>query len=183
MHFVYRVCTPVVFLALLTGECGATGQISCANINFESKTWDASRIISGSSILLEENDEKYPSILYFYQPSGLACKKEIFARYEIEGGAPVVEHIFFMNLNGAPNVFSIVSWRINSRGLGTFGLWYQVYAYKLNKAGHLIENTRVSHSSEMNGMYGHWDGVESNFNYRTPSNVMRYWRHKKPANR
>ncbi|WP_144030124.1 hypothetical protein [Burkholderia sp. AU16741] len=150
---------------------------NCPNVNINNSVFDASALGRNSRISIENGTPEYPIVLDLYQSTKYGCEKAEFARYSVEGGVPTVESIFFMSLDGRVNVFSIVAWDINSRGDGTYGRLYQVYAYFFDKNGVLIENDRVSQDEAMTGIDGYAQGAESKFRYRTASDVKKYWRH------
>ncbi|MDN7425893.1 hypothetical protein [Burkholderia sp. AU45388] len=150
---------------------------NCPKVNINNSVFDASALGRNSRISIENGTPEYPIVLDLYQSTKCGCEKAEFARYSVEGGVPTVESIFFMSLDGRVNVFSIVAWDINSRGDGTYGRLYQVYAYFFDKNGVLIENDRVSQDEAMTGIDGYAQGAESKFRYRTASDVKKYWRH------
>ena len=79
------------------------------------------------------------------------------------------------------NVFAIVHWDVNSRGAGTYGKYYQVYAYAPDHRGELRENEAVVNSSAMTGMDGYQDGTESFFAYKTADAVKSFFGCKKKS--
>ncbi|WP_156437143.1 hypothetical protein [Burkholderia sp. RF2-non_BP3] len=151
----------------------------CSVGNIKKNVFDASVLAKNSWVSIENGTAEYPIILDFYRPTKYGCKKTEFARYSVEGGAPTVESIFFMPLHGRVNVFSIVAWDISSRGDGTYGRLYQVYAYFFDEDGMLVENKHVSEDDSMTGIDGYSQGVESKFRYRTASDVKKYWRSRR----
>jgi hypothetical protein len=101
------------------------------------------------------------------------------AKYSREGGDPNVDSIFFMGINGRINVFTIVHWDVNSRGIGTFGKYYQVYAYAPDPGGGLVENKMVVDNSEMSGMSGYQEGRQVSFSYVNADAVRSFFRCRK----
>jgi len=89
---------------------------------------------------------------------------------------PNVDSLFFMDLKGKSNIFTIVHWDVNSRGIGTYGKYYQVYAYTKDGSGRLIENKRVVDNSAMTGMDGYQEGEESIFLYKTAGAVKSFFK-------
>ncbi|WP_141723386.1 hypothetical protein [Burkholderia sp. A2] len=166
-------------LLLSLSAYGAKIVSNCPEININNNVFDASVLEYNSRVSVESGTFEYPIVLYFYRPTKNGCKKTEFARYSVEGGAPNVESIFFMRLHGRINVFSIVAWDVNSRGDGTYGRLYQVYAYFFDKDGMLVENKHISEDDSMTGIDGYSQGAESKFRYRTASDVKKYWRSRR----
>lgn len=171
------VAGALLFVFALSGY-GAESVAECPVVNVKNNVFDASALVKNSRISIENGSANYPLVLDFYRPTKDGCEKIEFARYSTEGGAPIVESIFFMLLHGRINVFSIVAWDVNNRGDGTYGRLYQVYAYDFDKNGMLVENKRVSEDDSMTGVEGYAQGRESKFRYRTASDVKKYWRSK-----
>ncbi|WP_124917990.1 hypothetical protein [Burkholderia cepacia] len=160
------------------GGYGAEYVANCPVESVENNVFDASPLVKNSRISIESGAAEYPLILDFYRPTKGGCKKEEFAQYSVEGGAPTVESVFFINFNKRPNVVLIVSWNINNRGEGTYGRLYHVYAYHFDESGELVENKRISEDGAMTGIEGYIEGRESRFRYRTALDVKKYWRRK-----
>lgn len=76
-----------------------------------------------------------------------------------------------MDIKGKPNIFTIVHWDVNSRGIGTYGKYYRIYAYTMDEKGRLIENRSMVDDSAMTGMDGFQEGRESSFPYKTAGAV------------
>lgn len=89
---------------------------------------------------------------------------------------PNLDSLFFLNLKGKPNIFTIVHWDVNSRGIGTYGKYYQIYAYVADEQGRLVENRSVVDNGEMTGMDGYQEGVESSFPYKTAGAVKSFFK-------
>lgn len=167
-----------MLFAFTLGAYGAERATDCPVVNVKNNVFDASALATNSRISIESGTAEYPLVLDFYRPTKRGCVKTEFARYSIEGGAPTVESIFYMPLRGRINVFSIVAWDINNRGDGTYGRFYQVYAYYFDGNGVLVENRCVSEDDSMSGVDGYAQGRESKFRYGTASDVKKYWRSK-----
>ncbi|WP_174955041.1 hypothetical protein [Burkholderia lata] len=175
--FVSRLLVASAISLLLSFSAyGAKVVSGCPEVNVKDNIFDASALERNSRVSIENGTAEYPIVLDFYRLTKDGCKKIEFARYSVEGSAPVVESIFFMVLYDRINVLSIVAWDINNRGDGTYGRLYQVYAYFFDKDGVLVENNRVSEDDSMTGIDGYVRGVESKFRYRTANDVKKYWR-------
>ena len=140
--------------------------------------FSARKIFKDSVVSIERNDADKTISLSIYKPNPSGCQKLTFAQYSIEGGAPNVDSLFFLNLDGKPNIFTIVHWDVNSRGIGTYGKYYQVYAYTTDEQGRLVENKSVTDNSAMTGMDGYQEGEESLFPYKTASAVRSFFKCK-----
>lgn len=140
--------------------------------------YSAGRIYKNSVVSVERNDADQTISLSIYRPNASGCEKTTFANYSIEGGAPNVDSLFFMDLEGKTNLFTIVHWDVNSRGIGTYGKYYQVYAYVTDDQGKLIENKSVIDNSAMTGMDGYQEGEESSFPYKTAGTVRSFFKCK-----
>jgi len=112
--------------------------------------------------------------LSLYRPAEKFCGKSVVAKYMAEGGDPSVDSLFFVKLKGEINVFTIVHWDINSRGIGTFGKLYQVYAYRTDSSGRLMENEEIVGNGAMTGITGYQEGAPVLFLYTTSAAVKNF---------
>jgi hypothetical protein len=133
------------------------------------------KIYKDSLVAIEKNGDGHTINLSLYRPEGNGCKKTIFEKYSIEGGDPNVDSIFFVNLNGTPNIFAIVHWDVNSRGIGTYGKYYQIYAYFTDNHGGLMENEEVVNNDAMSGMNGYQEGEQTSFPYKNAGAVKAFF--------
>jgi hypothetical protein len=138
--------------------------------------FSAGKIYQDSVVSIEKEDADQTISVSIYRPNSNGCEKTTFAKYSIEGGVPNVDSLFFMDLKGKSNIFTIVHWDVNSRGIGTYGKYYQVYAYTKDGSGRLIENKRVVDNSAMTGMDGYQEGEESIFLYKTAGAVKSFFK-------
>ncbi|WP_423369139.1 hypothetical protein [Burkholderia sp. LMG 32019] len=164
----------VLFVFALSGH-GAERVVNCPVEKVENDVFDASVLVKNSRISIENGTVEYPLVLNFYRPTKDGCKKTEFARYALNGGVPTIESVFFMNFRGRANVFSIVSWDINNRGEMTYGRFYKVYAYYFDGNDGLAVNRGISEDEAMTGIEGYVKGRGSKFQYRTASDVKKYW--------
>lgn len=154
----------------------ASELVACPAVSPTSGIYSASKIYRGSIISVEKNETDQTISLSIYRPSSSGCEKTTFAKYSIEGGVPNLDSLFFLNLKGKPNIFTIVHWDVNSRGIGTYGKYYQIYAYVADEQGRLVENRSVVDNGEMTGMDGYQEGVESSFPYKTAGAVKSFFK-------
>ena len=154
----------------------AADSVACPTVSPSTGLFSAGRMYQGSVVSIERNDPDQAISLSIYRPDSSGCEKTTFAKYSIEGGAPNVDSLFFMSLKGKPNIFAIVHWDINSRGIGTYGKYYQIYAYTMDKKGRLIENRSVVDDVAMTGMDGYQEGKESAFPYKTAGAVKSFFK-------
>lgn len=162
--------------------------VNCPESIPQNNVFDASRIFQGARIAIEkgyaehpDGDAKYGQFLVLYKPMNGMCKKEIFAKYDIEGGEPAVDSLFFFKLHGKVNVFTIVSWQDIHAGIQTFGKFYEIHAYEVGRGNTLIENKTVSTTTGMVGVDGTDQGQPSVFPYKTAADVKAYWRKQEQA--
>lgn len=170
--------TSVMLLFFTLRGYGAEYVANCPVESAGNNVFDASVLGKNSRISIESGTAEHPLVLDFYRPTKDGCEKTEFARYPIEGGVPTIESIFFVDFNNHSNVFSIVSWNVNNRGEGTYGRFYQVYAYHFDENGVLVENEIISEDEAMTGIEGYVEGRESKFRYKTALDVKKYWRRK-----
>lgn len=155
---------------------GADEFVACPAVSSSTRVYSADRIYRNSIVSIERGDADQTITLSIYRPGSSGCEKAKFAKYSMEGGAPNIDSIFFMNLKGRPNIFTIVHWNVNSRGVGAYGKYYQVYAYFVDAQGRLVENRSVVDNSAMTGMDGYQEGRESSFPYKTAGAVKSFVR-------
>ncbi|WP_233834735.1 hypothetical protein [Paraburkholderia sp. ZP32-5] len=139
------------------------------------------KIYKKSTIEIKKDNGEYPIILSLYRLTGSECKKTTFARYSKDGGNPNVDSIFFMRFDRVPNVFVIVHWEVNSRGVGTYGNYYQVYAYVLDGRGGLKENKVLINNSAMSGMDGYQEGRQVSFQLKSANALRKFLKNKDRA--
>lgn len=120
----------------------------------------------------KSSDPNNPIDVVLYR-GGSICTRTVVDRYSVAGSAPEVVAVFPYALRGMPNIFVIVAWRVNSRGLGTYGELYQVYAYEKDGQGGLKSNKLIAKSDEMTGLEGTADGEPSHFEGRDEGEVKK----------
>ncbi|WP_321786552.1 hypothetical protein [Paraburkholderia sp. J94] len=154
----------------------ASDATACPAASPSAGVYSADKIYKNSVVSIEKNDADQTINLSIYRSNSDGCEKTIFAKYTIEGGAPNVDSLFFLNLEGRQNIFTIVHWDVNSRGVGTYGKYYQVYAYVADGQGRLIENKSVVDNGVMTGMDGYQEGQETTFPYKTAGAVRAFFK-------
>lgn len=91
------------------------------------------------------------------------CRSVVVDRYAFEGGEPQLEASFIHPVKGEPNVFAIVSWPMEHRGLSMAGRIYSIYAYREVGAGLALNDFVIQHP-ELNGrVIGVIDGESFDF--------------------
>ncbi|VVE19627.1 hypothetical protein [Pandoraea fibrosis] len=148
---------------------------ACPEIN-KSTVFDSRQLVNDSRISIEPSDTANALSLNIYTNCQSSHKKIEVATFQTEGSAPHVESVFFQKIRGRENVFAIVSWKINSRGDGTYGTYYEVHAYQEDSGGVISENHVVSENQHMSGIDGYQMGQESIFPYKTATDVRGFWR-------
>jgi len=135
----------------------------------------STNLIRGGELFFErKTDDSIDFILKYKDGSNL--KTQLIDNYEIEGGDPEIESVFFFPVLKHKNIFVIVSWEINSRGVGTYGKLYQVYAYTKSNDNNakLIKNINLYNDQKLTGIDGTSDWEESHFKYKTAADVKKY---------
>ena len=146
----------------------------CPHVSPANGVFSSERLYRSSRIAIENGNEKSTIKIILYKQKNKNCESQVVANYEIEGSNPIVDSLFFERLHGKTNLFTIVHWNINHRGLGTYGSLYQVYAYKDDGLGRLIENKEITENNKMTGIDGYDTGVESSFQFKTANSVRKF---------
>ncbi|WMR32244.1 hypothetical protein [Metapseudomonas otitidis] len=133
------------------------------------------QLIRNSEIYFSESQEEhYPIYMIASIKNNGQCEKEIVIdKYDYAGGPPIIESLFFYKIGHKINAIAIISWNINSRGLGTYGKGYQVYAYENGKHG-LIGNDLINRNPDTSGMEGYQEGKPVHFKLKTAEDVKTY---------
>ncbi|MNZ94391.1 hypothetical protein D3C78_1134970 [compost metagenome] len=122
----------------------------------------------------KSQDENHPLYMIMETNNPNTIKTEIIIdKYDVAGSPPHVESLFFYKIKENINAISIISWEINSRGIGTYGKLYQIFSYK-NKDGELTSNNTINLDSRMSGLDGHQDGEKSEFKLKTANDVKKF---------
>lgn len=174
--YFYRQIICLLALCLLLTSALAEDVYSCQIPSSEKQIYAIDP--PGKEIIfsIENGDVENPLNLVSFHLDGESCKKNVIARYQYEGGVPSVDSIFLENVDGKLNLFVIVHWEVNHRGIGTYGSLYQVYAYKRSEAGLFVENKKIVNSSSMTGIDGYEGGRAVAFLYKTAGEVKRWLR-------
>ncbi|MFA5493830.1 MAG: lysozyme inhibitor LprI family protein [Porticoccaceae bacterium] len=100
------------------------------------------------------------------------CRPVAVDNYGIEGGDPKLEASFIHRIRGESNLFAIVSWPMDHRGLGMTGRFYSVFAYR--QSGSMLELNRfVAENREVSsGVVGSVDGTEQTFEGATEEGLI-----------
>ncbi|WP_233805180.1 hypothetical protein [Paraburkholderia sp. HP33-1] len=166
-----------VLLWLVTlGYASAEEPVACPIVSPAMGVFSSDKIYRDSIVAIEKNDEDKTINLSLYRPDGNGCKRMVFAKYPKEGGAPNVDSIFFLKVKGSQNIFTIVHWDVNSRGIGTYGKYYQIYSYIDDGRGGLMENEDVVNNSAMTGMDGYQEGEQTFFSYKNAGAVKSFFK-------
>jgi hypothetical protein len=137
---------------------------------FKNKLHKNSEIYFSSS--QDENNPVY-MIMSVKKPDGR--KKEfIIDKYDIAGSPPLIESLFFHDIRNKKNAIVIVSWGINSRGIGTYGKLYQIFSYEKNDDD-LISNDLIRLDPRMSGLDGYQDGEPSEFKLKTAKDAKQFF--------
>lgn len=130
------------------------------------------KIYKNSEIYFSKSkDENHPiyMIMETNNPSTINSET-IIDKYEIAGSPPHIDSFFFYKIKEKTNAIVIVSWEINSRGIGTYGKLYQIFSYE-NKDGKLTSNNTINLDPRMSGLDGYQDGDKSEFKLKTANDV------------
>jgi len=134
------------------------------------------KVIEGGELsFLSTGDIEFPvSLVMDVVKDGKSKKRSLIDKYDVAGSDPKVETVFFYPVRGKPNVLVLVSWELNSRGLGTYGALYQVYAYEQNSQRELVANNIIKHDKRMSGIEGYQEGEEAHFEYKDAASIKAY---------
>lgn len=136
---------------------------------FENKIYPNSEIYFS-----ESNDDSRPVHLIVSRMDSKGQQYEQFVDgYELAGGAPHIESLFFHEVNGKTNAIVIMTWDIHHRAEGVMGNIYQVHAYH-DEDGELVPNDVFTNSGAMSGYEGIENGQEITYPLKTSSDVRRY---------
>jgi hypothetical protein len=125
--------------------------------------------------VLETGDAEYPvSLVLDVKNIYGVSARQLVDKYDVAGSSPKVESIFFYPVQNVKNIFVLVSWEINSRGIGTYGTLYQVYAYARHSNGKLIPNQLIQANRYLSGIDGFSDGVPQTFAYKNAASIKAY---------
>ncbi len=148
----------------------AEAQAPCPEVDPNRNIY-ATEVIEDSVIAFEVSDSKeFPIDVVLYKTMG-ACRKSIIDRYEWAGAVPTVEAVFPYSVHGEMNLFVIVSWQIDHRGLGIYGTSYQIHAYEKGSEGWLESNQTIRDANEMTGIEGVDNYEEVHFYGKNPEEV------------
>ena len=164
-----RMALAASFIVMLMVSMCAVGA-SCPQVDPARNVFSASVYADAVVAFEKSSDPDNPLDLVLYSGSG-SCTRSMVDRYSVEGSGPAIESVFPYVLKGQASLFVIVSWEINSRGVGTYGKLYQVYAYGKDGRGGLVPNKLVSESDEMTGFEGTADDEPSHFNGKNADEV------------
>ncbi len=167
----YLLVMVVLLVSLVSSGC-VSARTPCPQVDPSQKVYAAS--VYGDAVVAFENssDPNNPIDLVLYRGVG-SCSRTVVDKYSVEGSAPAVTAVFPYTVKGQPNLFIIVAWEINSRGVGTYGKLYQVYAYGKDGKGGLASSKLIADSDEMTGMEGTADGESSHFQGKNAIEVKR----------
>ncbi|WKW30564.1 hypothetical protein KIH13_16640 [Pseudomonas viridiflava] len=129
----------------------------------------------GELSVLETGDKDFPLSLVLDVSNAEGGKiRELVDKYDIAGSDPKVESIFFYPVKNKKHVFVLVSWELTSRGIGTYGTLYQVYAYERNKNNKLVPDKKITADKQMSGIEGYQEGQEQHFGYKNAESIKAY---------
>lgn len=133
-------------------------------------------VIEGGELsVIKTNNVGFPVSLVLNITKGSVRSDRIFVdKYDVAGSDPKIESLFFYPVKEKKNVFVLVSWELTSRGIGTYGKLYQVYAYEKDLNNKLIRNKIIDFDNHLSGIEGYQDGEEQHFSYKDAASIKRY---------
>jgi hypothetical protein len=133
-------------------------------------------IFLGGKVWVEKTNELHKPLALVLEStnSGGIVEHRRVDTYDDSGTGPTVESIFFYPVKGKKNIVVLVSWGVNSRGIGTYGKLYQVYAYGRGSKDEIVPNNTVILDRGLSGMDGYQDGSVVVFKYKDASSIKRY---------
>ena len=128
----------------------------------------------GEVSVLSTDDREYPVSLVLDITDGTGKKtRKLVDKYDVAGSPPKIDTVFFYPVRGVRNVIVLVSWELTSRGLGTYGDYYQVYAYEPGGGG-LVPNNKIRFDKHMTGIEGYQEGSPQSFLYKNAAAIKSY---------
>lgn len=158
----------LVCLISLTAPTGVSALANCPRLDPALNVYP---VYANATVAFEAStDSDNPLDLVLYRGVG-SCSSTVIDRYSVEGSTPLVTAVFPYTVKGRSNLFVIVSWKINSRGVGTYGTLYQVYAYEKDGPDGLEANQQIAGTDQLTGMEGVADGEPTHFDGKTAAEV------------
>ncbi len=133
-------------------------------------------VVNGGELsFLATGDAAFPLslVLDVIKEDGVRVRS-LVDKYDVAGSEPKVESVFFHSIKKRKNVFVLVSWELSSRGVGTYGTLYQVYAYEKSPVGVLVVNRVISLDGALSGIDGYQEGEAQSFAYKDASSIKEY---------
>ncbi|QXG41259.1 hypothetical protein [Pseudomonas viridiflava] len=133
-------------------------------------------IIEGGELsVINTSDTEFPlSLVLNVTRDGVRSSRIFVDHYDVAGTSPKIESLFFYPVKRKKNIFVLVSWQLTSKGAGTYGTLYQVYAYEKEKNGILARNNVVTLDDHLSGIEGYQDGDEQHFCCKNAASIKRY---------
>ncbi|MBF8798108.1 hypothetical protein [Pseudomonas aeruginosa] len=131
----------------------------------------STQIYNNSRVYFSKSQDKNHPIYLVMEKNKEPAR--VVDRYEVSGSDPTIETVFFYRIENAINIIALVSWEINSRGIGTYGKLYQVYAYK-DKNGELVRNQKIIKNNAMSGLEGYQDFHDASFKLKTAEEIKKF---------
>lgn len=157
-------------LALMSAPSLASAHAACPRVDAAQRIFASAVHADGIVAFEKSTNPDQPLDLVLYRGSD-SCSRTVIDSYSVEGGDPVIESVFPHTLEGQPGLFVIVSWEINSRGIGTWGKLYQIHAYTDDGHGSLAPARKLLKMNEMTGIEGTADHEESRFQGKNETEV------------
>lgn len=164
-----------VLLLFLTGLNFAQGEETYVQGKIIQGPYRTTIVNDGELSFLETGDAEFPiSLVLDVMKVDGARIRTLVDKYDVAGSDPKVESLFFYPVHGRKNALVLVSWELSSRGIGTYGTLYQVYAYEKNSTNQLVINKLIMFDKNLSGIDGYQEGKEQSFVYKDAASIKGY---------
>jgi hypothetical protein len=164
--------TLLIFLISLTGLQFAQGGEEYLEGKVIQGPFRTTVVDDGELSVLETGDTDFPVslVLDVKRVDGVRVRS-LVDKYDVAGSEPKIESLFFYPIRGKKNVIVLVSWELTSRGVGTYGTLYQVYAYERGSTNKLVANKFIRCGDQLSGIDGYHEGEQVSFLYKNSASI------------
>lgn len=164
-----------VFLLMLTGVNLATAEGQYLQGRVIQGPYKTKIANGGELSVLETGDKNFPlSLVLDVIDNNGEKNRQLVDKYDVAGSAPKVESVFTYPVKGKINILVLVSWELTSRGIGTYGMLYQVFGYHKDPDNKLSANKLIKFDKVLSGIEGYQEGNPQSFRYKNAAEIKTY---------